>query len=548
MTSQTHIIELSKKSLEILDNFRKQLNVEDEHYQTLVSAITTSPLLTERFNLAVENKYLTGLKAQSPNENAGGGFHPDTREISLPLNSLTENANKNSMIFVLAHEIQHSFNHQETQNATDRFLRDIQTQAQQSGIRDYTDEIQVLITANRKDEASAEIAGFNAVISATKGETTNLSLEDLYDSTPYMHDFINENKIDIGYSYSLKPNLILNKDMMLSTTTEDLPKNLEAMGRHYFDKSREETRLGYCEPDIGCQPNDFVDYTNYYATWMVGRVIDAERRHNPDSKEPLVLDMQKLKLTEEMLEENGLFIEDRKPMPYKDIGQNPPFVGRFDHTYDGEKHHSWIPVHQENRTGKPAEQADNAPTKVEALLAKYQAAIEVMDKGKSNPIFETARANPAVQKIMERFDAELERRQSLREGENNRYSLANMPDRARDLHAQITDKLTAYVKENNLPYSREGLQNSITALAAEAFDQKMTKIDHIAINEGKLMVKQDGRFIHDFAEVDSFRSRLTPDRDSFQNIVQSEQNHEHEEQQHEMERQMERSRSMVMGR
>ncbi len=58
MTSQTHIIELLKKSLEILDNFRKQLNVEDEHYQTLVSAITTSPLLTERFNLAVGNKNL----------------------------------------------------------------------------------------------------------------------------------------------------------------------------------------------------------------------------------------------------------------------------------------------------------------------------------------------------------------------------------------------------------------------------------------------------------------------------------------------------------
>lgn len=543
MTSQTHIIELSKKSLEILDNFRKQLNVEDEHYQTLVSAITTSPLLTERFNLAVENKYLTGLKAQSPNENAGGGFHPDTREISLPLNSLTENANKNSMIFVLAHEIQHSFNHQETQNATDRFLRDIQTQAQQSGIRDYTDEIQVLITANRKDEASAEIAGFNAVISATKGETTNLSLEDLYDSTPYMHDFINENKTDIGYSYSLKPNLILNKDMMLSTTTEDLPKNLEAMGRHYFDKSREETRLGYCEPDIGCKPNDYVDYTNYYATWMVGRVIDAERRHNPDSKEPLVLDMQKLKLTEEMLEENGLFIEDRKPMPYKDIGQNPPFVGRFDHTGSGKNQYQYVPVGNLRE-----EQNEPKQSRAEALIAKCQAAAAAMDVGNPDAGIGMARANPAVQKIMERFDAELEHRQSLREWENNRYSLANMPDRAHDLHAQITDKLTAYVKENNLPYSREGLQNSITALAAEAFDQKMTKIDHIAINEGRLMVKQDGRFIHDFAEVDSFRSRLTPERDSFQNIVQSEQKHEHEEQQHEMEREMERSRGMVMGR
>ena len=61
--------------------------------------------------------------------------------------------------------------------------------------------------------------------------------------------------------------------------------------------------------------------------------------------------------------------------------------------------------------------------------------------------------------------------------ENSRYTLENMPERARDLHAQITDKLTAYVKENNLPYTKEGLQNSITALTAEAFDQKMTQVD-----------------------------------------------------------------------
>ncbi len=549
MSTQTNTVELSKKSLEILDNFRKQPDVEDEHYQTLVTVIKASPLLTERFNLAVANKHLTGIKAQSENENAGGGFHPDTREISLPLNSLTENSSKNSMIFVLAHEVQHSFNYQESQDATTRFLQDIQKQAQQAGIRDYTDEIQALITANRKDEASAEIAGFNAVVSSQKTQTrTTPTLRELYETTSYMHDFINERETDTGYTYSLKPNLILNKDMTLSTTPEDLPKNLEAMGRHYFDKSREEAQLGYCEPDIGCQPNDFVDYTNYYATWMVGEAISAERRHNPDSKEPLVLDMQKLKLTEEMLEEAGLFIGDRKPMPYKDIGQNPPFVGRFDHTYDGDKHHSWIPVHQENRTAKPDGQAGNAETKAQALLAKYQSAIEAVDAGKPNPMLETARANPAVQKIMERFDAEWESRQMVREYGESRYSLANMPDRARDLHAQITDRFTAYVKENNLPYSKEGLANSITALTAEAFDQKMTKIDHIAINGNRLMVKQDGRFIHDFAEVDAFQSRLTPERDSFRNIVQAEQKHEQEEQQREMERQMERSRGMVMTR
>ena len=51
-------LQLSKESLVILENFRKQPDVEDEHYQKLVSVIKASPLLTERFNLAVGNKNL----------------------------------------------------------------------------------------------------------------------------------------------------------------------------------------------------------------------------------------------------------------------------------------------------------------------------------------------------------------------------------------------------------------------------------------------------------------------------------------------------------
>ena len=191
---------------------------------------------------------------------------------------------------------------------------------------------------------------------------------------------------------------------------------------------------------------------------------------------------------------------------------------------------------------------DAQPSRAAALIAKYQAATAALDAGDSSAAKSIMGENPVIQKIMERFDAELERRQSLREFENSRYTLENMPERARDLHAQITDKLTAYVKENNLPYTKEGLQNSITALTAEAFDQKMTQVDHIGIHNDKLAVHQDGRFIHDFAEVDAFQSRLTPERDSFQNIVQAEQKHEQEAQQRETERQMEQSRGMGMSR
>lgn len=106
--------QLTKESLAVLENFRQQPNVEEEHYQTLVSLIEASPLLAERFNSAVENKHLAGFKPQDPDTNAGGGFHPDTREISLPLDNLTADSDINSMVFVPAHEVQHSFNRKES--------------------------------------------------------------------------------------------------------------------------------------------------------------------------------------------------------------------------------------------------------------------------------------------------------------------------------------------------------------------------------------------------------------------------------------------------
>lgn len=531
---------LSKASLAVLEHFRQRPDVEDEHYQTLVSAIKASPLLTERFNLAVANQYLAGIKAQGANENSGGGFHPDTQEISLPLNSLKKDTDQNSMIFVLAHEVQHSFNRQESQDAADQFLQDIQIQAQQPGMRDYTDEIQALITANRKDEASAEIAGFNAVISTIKMEMANPTLRDIHDSTSYMRDFIVENETDDGYTYTLKPDIILNKDMMLSTTPEDLPKNLEAMGRHYFDKDRNEARLGICDP-TGCQPDDYVDYTNYHGAWMVGRAIDAERRHNPGSTEPLVLDMRKLRLTEEMLEESGLFIEGGKPMPYKDIGQNPPFVGRFDHTASGKNQYQYVPV-----GALDEKQPQPGQTHIDALIARYQAASAALDAGNGSAVKNIMGTNPDVAKIMERFDSGLERRQMLREQENSRYSLENMPERAQTLHTQIEEKLTAYAKEHNLPYSSPGLQNSIAAITAEAYAQKLTRVDAVSLHGGKLAVMQEGRATADFASVDAARASLTPESESFQNILQSEQRLEQEARQRETELQTEQTRGMSM--
>lgn len=528
--------QLSKESAAMLAAFQKQPEVTNVHYQNLVDIITSSPLLTERFNLAVANKHISGLKPLDQ-ANAGGTFDPSTKAISLPLDSLATASSRNDMVFVLAHEIQHCFNHQKTHKATQQFLNDVKVQAQQKGVRDYTDEVKTLLTANRKDEASAEIAGFNAVVSAVKRTQSNPSLYELYHTTSYIHDFIKQDKKGAEAIYTLKSNLTLNKDMTLSETT----KNLEAMGVHYFDKSPEQTGLGY---------RGTSDYTNYYATWAVGNAITFERAYNPESKEPLILNMTGLRLQEKILEENGLHT-GHNPMNYKDIGKNPPFIGRFDHTYDGTKHNTWVPIAYEKSILTTVEQ-DPLQARLDAMLNRVNRAVDAYQKNDGEAIraanHEMIAASPVAQKMLAGHEAFLGKQRQQQEQENRLYSLENMPQRAQDLHGQIQEKFTAYVKEHNLPYSERGIQNSIGALTSEAYAQKLSGIDHLAVNNGKLSAMQEGRVVSDYASVDAAKAAATPERESFKEILQSEQNLEREAEQREMARQMEQSRGMGMSR
>ena len=152
-------------------------------------------------------------------------------------------------IFTLGHELQHGFNHAATMQAYATFQKEAM-QATKSH-HDYTAAIGNLIAANRRDEAGAEIAGWNAVVSMVKTTHSNPTLEDVYKAQPArLSDFIVVSRASTT-AYTLKPNLILNADFTLSPT----PDNLEAMGQNFFDKIPDDTRLGA----LGNS-----DYANYY--------------------------------------------------------------------------------------------------------------------------------------------------------------------------------------------------------------------------------------------------------------------------------------------
>ena len=84
------------------------------------------------------------------------------------------------MTFVLGHEIQHGFNDAITDQATRTFLQDIHTQPQQqTAVHHYTDELRAYIQNARDDEAKAEIAGWNALLSRERQAHPNGSGLDL---------------------------------------------------------------------------------------------------------------------------------------------------------------------------------------------------------------------------------------------------------------------------------------------------------------------------------------------------------------------------------
>ncbi|WP_373741117.1 hypothetical protein [Neisseria sp.] len=552
---------LSPASLQMLDDFRKQPDVLPEHYQNLMDALTASPFLTKQFNTAVAEGRVAGFKALDPSVSAGGNFDPVTKKISLPLGNLTNSAfqvkeNKYDMVFVLAHEIQHGLNDPEQQKATHEFFQAIDRKARQPAVRDYTEEIQSLLASFRRDEASAEIAGFNALVSAanpTNNPANIPSWAQLYGMAwQRMEDFIAEEPTSEGDFYSLK-GIVPNADMTLSEE-----KNLDVMGRNYFDKGREEVQLAnYCPP-TGCQLNDYVDYYNHYGSWIVGQVITAERRHNPNSKEPLVLDMVKSRLTEEMLEENGLWV-DGQTMPYKDIGKNPPVLGTFNHTYDGAQRNTWIPIaygrgsYQEWAAQEKAV-ADPQESKLDALFSKYGKLLEAAKQDDHETFRQANRQliadSPTASRKMAEFDTAAEMNRLQAEEEKRRFSLGNMPQRAQELYGQIDTKLRAYYDEHKLPYTEHGMRNSVAALTAEAYAKRMPAVQDVGVsNDGRVAAWHETR-AHRFSDavIHAEKAAATPARESFEQTLQAQERLAEEDRRRELERQMERQHSYGMSR
>jgi len=231
-------------------------------------------------------------------------------------------------------------------------------------------------------------------------------------------------------------------------------------------------------------PHGESDYRNSYATRVIGYIVRKHYAHDP--KANLVIDMKGLGLDERLIERNGLNLgaENRREAYYDK--SHPKTPQYFDHTINGDNQFEHVPI--------------------------------------TNPKSET-------------------------EEQNYPYSLKNMPEQAQKLHAQITDKFTEFIKKHHLPYSEDSIQNSITALTAEAYAKKLPEIMAFNITKDNCLgvMHKDNAFLR-IAKVDVNEAMNIDSRESFKDILKTEQNFQLEAEQREMEKQMNHSQSMGMIR
>lgn len=231
-------------------------------------------------------------------------------------------------------------------------------------------------------------------------------------------------------------------------------------------------------------PHGESDYSNSYATRVIDYIVRKHYAHDPKAK--LVIDMKVLGWDERLIEINGLDLGDGNRRRVYYDKSHPKTPQYFDHTINGDNQFEYVPI--------------------------------------TNPKSET-------------------------EEQNYPYSLKNMPEQAQKLHAQITDKFTEFIKKHHLPYSEDSIQNGIAALTAEAYAKKLPEIMAFNITKDNCLgvMHKDNAFLR-IAKVDVNEAMNIDSRESFKDILKTEQNFQLEAEQREMEKQMNHSQSMGIVR
>ncbi|MGH8387309.1 MAG: XVIPCD domain-containing protein [Pseudomonas sp.] len=391
-------------------------SVTQDMVDNLQSTINNSPVLADEIKRAVTTLDPTDRNRRAqlehfgfvgPGVAAGGTYDGINKVMHLPPLGLQTNSASNpqgrfsdiDMTFVLGHEIQHGFNHTAKVQATNTFLRNVGAQARAiEPVHDYTDELRTYIQAGREDEARAEIAGWNAVMSRERQGNPSADLDHMLKiSNVRLRDFVQQDPSTTMPKASALSGLTFDQNGSLPQTSA----NIAAMGQHYFDRpSPDYAQSGQRPVGLGEHKNlagnlqPTADYPNYYGTWAVEQILVAEDQANVvhrGIRPRLTIDMASIGLKEDLIEKEGLDLgRNKAPRPYYDSSHTPASLHHFDHTQDGsvspQQDHQYVPI------------SPSSPLQQQPEITRRQSVEEVQRRGHAltPPSMEIAMDAPVV--------------------------------------------------------------------------------------------------------------------------------------------------------
>lgn len=366
---------LTAEAQAVVDGFGQKPGVTADQLTNLKATLEASPALTQEVNDAVAQGHLQSIVPLN-NPNAGGEYDPTSHEMRLPLSMLATPAggtfDTGEPTFVLGHELQHGFNAAAAAQARTDFTQQLGVIAQSPAHdHDYTAPIGTLIAANRRDEAGAEISGWNAMVSAAQKDAADHAkpaprLAEVYARNPgRMKDVIDVDRSQFPPTYAMKPNLTANADPTLTATAD----NLEGMGKNYFDHAG------------GLGHNGNSGYGDYYGAYAVGVAVNYERTYNPTqpghaAPHTMSVNLTQLNLDPGIMAQNGIDLgANTQAMPYSNTGTQPPTPAHFDHTIDT---HVYTPL-APSAMGKDVESIDNVSHPGNALFRQALSQVHQLD-------------------------------------------------------------------------------------------------------------------------------------------------------------------------
>lgn len=295
-------------------------------------AIATSPYLQQRMTQAMAAGQLEHIRLTAPGANEGGHYDSDEKAIYVSVDTYTRSDLKKPrdridvITSTLGHETSHALNTVDSRKTlyfvTAQVTEEMRA-AGPGGSVDVTPLFAIHQRAARRDEAMAEIEGWNAL--ASRIQHTNgghISRMDMLDRAKATTGCVKLDERDIPH---LAPGIILDQDMHMADTR--LPKagaiNVDPVAQCHFDQSAK---------TLGAQGK--ADYRNYYGAYLIEQIgQDTAAWIDPPT---LRLDMGKLGLEPAQLESTRLNLGGRN-LSLVDTSQGQRFV-TLRHTGDGIKH------------------------------------------------------------------------------------------------------------------------------------------------------------------------------------------------------------------